>query len=405
MLKHTTIKNSGLVGKRSKTRLYNKAKEVLSLKRHGDLFNKICDYDNLKLAHKKARKDKLFYREVKEVDNNEEYYLTQIQEMLRNKTYKIEPSDYTVFKKMDKGKEREIFKLDYFPHRIVQHALMNVIQDILYKTLIDNTFSSIPGRGIHLALKRLSNDLKADREGTKYCLKLDVKKFYPSIDQHICKMMFRKKFKDNDVLWLIDEIISSMETDKGIAIGSLFSQWAGNYYLSYFDHWLKEEKRIRYYYRYCDDIVILHDDKNYLHALHKEIDAYLNSRLNLKVKENWQVFPTKIRGIDFVGYRHFIDYILLRKTTATNLKVRMNKIAKKVVQHKRMTYSDWCAINSYKGWTLYCNGHNLTEKYIKPLVPHAVEYYKRFIKGGDKNEEIRRNQKHSRKRSIARSKC
>lgn len=149
------------------------------MKRYGNLFQKVFNYDNLKLAHQKAKRDKSFYREVKMVDANEDYYLLQIQNMLMWKTYSVTPSDYKMFKKIDKGKEREIYKLDYFPHRIIQHALMNVIEDILLKSFIANTFSSIPKRGIHLALKQMSNDMKNDREGTDYCLKMDVRKFYP----------------------------------------------------------------------------------------------------------------------------------------------------------------------------------------------------------------------------------
>ena len=152
------------------------------MKRYGNLFQKVFEYDNLKLAHQKAGKDKSFYKEVKMVDANEDYYLIQIQNMLMWKTYTINSIDYKMFKKIDKGKEREIFKLNYFPHRIIQHALMNVIQDVLLKSFISNTFASIPNRGIHLTLKRMSNDIDNDIEGTKYCLKMDIKKFYPNID-------------------------------------------------------------------------------------------------------------------------------------------------------------------------------------------------------------------------------
>jgi len=212
------------------------------------------------------------------VDDNEEYYLLQLQNMLIWKTYIVKPEDYTMFKKIDKGKEREIFKLDYFPHRILQHALMNVVQDIFLKGFIDNTFSSIPNRGIHLLLKRMNKDIKNDIEGTSYCLKMDVRKFYPSINQSILKEMLRTKFKDDDLLWLMDTIIDSMDGDRGIAIGSLFSQWAGNFYLSNLDHWLKEDKRIKYYYRYCDDIVILHSGKDFLHGIRKEIEQYLSNK-------------------------------------------------------------------------------------------------------------------------------
>lgn len=349
------------------------------MKRYGNIFEKITTLENIRLAHQNAKKDKSYYREVKMVDNNPEYYFKQIQDMLINKTYKVDPSDYTMFKKMDKGKEREIFKLDYFPHRIIQWALMLQIQDVMLKSFIGNTFASIPNRGIHLALDKLDEALK-NKEETIYCLKLDVKKFYPSINQSIAKQQLRRKFKDVDLLWLTDMLIDSMSGEKGIAIGSLFSQWLGNSYLSPFDHWIKGEKCVKYYFRYMDDIVILHHDKEYLHGLFKEMAFYMFEKLDLSIKENWQIFPTRTRGIDFVGYRHFGDYILLRKSTAKNLKSKMNKLLKRCQKGISMTYSEWCSVNSYNGWVMWCNGFNLTEKYIKPLEPYAEKYYREVIK-------------------------
>ena len=361
------------------------------MKRYGNLYEKIYSYENLQLAHQKAKKDKSFYSEVKMIDANEEYYLIQLQNMLIWKTYTVKPSDYTMFKKLDKGKEREIFKLDYFPHRIMQHALMNVVQEIMLKTFINNTFASIPKRGIHLLLKRMDRDIKNDKDGTMYCLKMDVRKFYPNINHIILKKMLRKKFKDMDVLWLMDIIIDSMEGEKGIAIGSLFSQWAGNFYLTYLDHWLKENKKIKYYYRYCDDMVILHEDKEFLHQIRKEIEEYLLINLDLELKNNWQVFPTRVRGIDFVGYRHFGDYILLRKSTAKQMKKKMRKLFKKCKRGHQLTYSEWCSINSYNGWLKWCNGYNLYSKYIKPLEFYTQKYYREVIK----NESIQQSERHN----------
>ena len=224
------------------------------------------------------------------VDNDEDYYLRQIQDMLKNKTYSLAPDDYTMFKKKDKNKIREIYKLDYFPHRIIQWALILQIQDILLNTFIDNTFSSIPERGIHSCLQRLDRDLKEYPEETQYCLKMDIEKFYPSINHEINKKQWERKFKDKDLLWLVFKIIDSMEGDKGIAIGSLFSQWDGNFNLTPFDHWLKEDMKVRFSYRYCDDLCILSSDKEWLHFMRKEIQEYLKEELDLKLKENYQVF-------------------------------------------------------------------------------------------------------------------
>ena len=310
------------------------------------------------------------------VNANEDEYLIQLQNMLIWKTYKT--SDYEVFIKNDTGKEREIYRLPYFPDRICQWAIMLQIEDVLLKTFADFSCASIPNKGIHYALKLLGRYMK-DEENTIYCLKIDIKKFFPNIDHEILKQLLRRKFKDRDLLWLLDEIVDSIEGGKGIPIGNYTSQYFANFYLTYFDHWLKEEKGVKYVIRYMDDIIVFHNNKEWLHRLRKDMEIYLWDNLKLELKENYQVFPSRIRGVDFVGYRHFGDYILLRKSTAKRFKRKMGRILKKVESGQQMSHSDWCSINSYKGWVMWCNGYNLSRKYIKPLEPHAEKYYKEVI--------------------------
>lgn len=361
-----------------------KQTEDITLKRYNNIYEKIYKIDNLKLAHQRAKKDKSFYQEVKMVDGDEEYYLTKIQDMLKNKTYSVSESDYVMFKKMDKGKEREIYKLDYFPHRIIQHALLIQIEGILYKGFINNTFASLPNRGVHAALKKLNYDLKHHDKETTYCLQIDVKKFYPSIHHDVLKSQFRRKFKDESLMWLIDMLIDSLGGKQGIAIGSLFSQWARNFNLSQFDHWMKEEKKVSFYYRYMDDVIILSNDKERLHNLLPEIKEYLSTFLHLDVKGNHKIFPVEKQGIDFVGYRHFRKYILLRKTTSKNLVRKMRDIKKKIAAGGNLSYKDYCSINSFKGWLKWCNGHNLYKEWIQPLEPHQEKYYREVIKNESK---------------------
>lgn len=353
------------------------------MKRYGNIYEKIYDYKNLELAHKNARKNKTFYTEVKEVDNNPEEYLIQLQNMLIWKTYKT--SEYDIFIKNDSGKEREIYKLPYFPDRVCQWAIMLQIESIFLETFTDFSCAAIPDKGTHYALKLLNKYMK-DEEGTKCCLKLDIKKFFPNIDHDILKTLLRRKFKDKDLLWLLDEIIDSIEGDKGIPIGNYTSQYFANFYLTYFDHWLKEEMKVKYVIRYMDDIVILHHDKEYLHNLLKEIQDYLQDNLKLELKSNYQIFPSRVRGIDFVGYRHFGSYILLRKSTSKRLVRKMRDIEKKISSGGEFTYSDYCSINSYKGWLKWCNGYNLYNKWVKPLEAHQEKYYKEVIKSESKRD-------------------
>ena len=117
-----------------------------------------------------------------------------------------------------------------------------------------------------------------------------------------------------------------------------------------------------------------------LHRLRIEIEQYLNDTLKLTLKENWQVFPTYIRGVDFVGYRVFLDFSLLRKSTCTQFKKRMNKIREKIEAGKTMSYAEWCAINSYKGWLIHADCYRLTEKYIAPIQAAANQFYLERVK-------------------------
>lgn len=360
--------------------LFAYKKEVQkNMKRYGNLYSQIYDMENLRLAHKNAQKGKGWYKEVKMVNANPDYYLKILQESLMNKTYNT--SEYETFVKNDSGKERLIYKLPYFPDRICQWAILQVIEPMLLKNFIPDTFSAIPGKGIHAALHRVENAIQNDVVGTQYCLKIDAKKFYPSINHDILKQKYRRLFKDKDLLWLLDEIIDSTPGDTGIPIGNYISQYSGNFYFSQFDHWIKENKHVKHYFRYMDDIVIFGKSKEELHQLRKEIDEYFKTKMKLKIKENWQIFPTFVRGVDFVGYRTFLNFKLLRKSTCKNFKRKMNKIKNKVKKGQQINYSNWCSINSYKGWLIHCDSYRLNQKYIKPLEFHANQYYLQYVKG------------------------
>lgn len=210
-----------------------------SMKRYGNIYEKICDMDNLREAHRNARKDKLFYAEVVMVDSDPDKYLSEIREMLINHTYSVNLDDYTISTINDKGKQRELWKLPYFPHRIIQWAIMLQIEPIFNKVFTGFTCASLPNRGIKKAQELVNTYLK-DEPGTQYCFKMDVHHFYPSINHRILKRLLRKKFKDPELLALLDIIIDS-HPPKGVPIGSYLSQYLANFYLSYFDHWLKEK--------------------------------------------------------------------------------------------------------------------------------------------------------------------
>ena len=334
------------------------------MKRYNNLFDKIVSLDNLYEADKRARRQKSHRPEVMLFDKNKDKLLLDLQRKLINGEY--ETSEYYVFK-IYEPKEREIFKLPYYPDRIVHHAIMNIMEPIWVSAFVKGTYSCIRKRGIHKALKDVKFALK-DEINTQYCLKLDIRKFYHSIDHDILKTIIRKKIKDKRLLSLLDEIIESAQ---GVPIGNYLSQFFANLYLTYLDHWIKEQKKVRYYFRYADDIVILGGDKQQLRDLFYNIQDYLNNKLKLNFKDNWQIFKVDSRGIDFVGYRVFHTHTLLRKRIKKKFCKKINKLNKKQNLDKD-TYKQ--KICSYIGWIKYCNGRNLLNKMSK--YKELLEYIK-----------------------------
>lgn len=316
------------------------------MKRINGLYEQITDIGNLRLADQKARKGKMSQYGVMTHDRQAELNLTRLQFMLKDRTYRT--SEYSRFTIYD-PKEREIFRLPYFPDRITHHAVMNVLEPIFVSTFTSDTYSCIKGKGIHAAARSLRKALN-DTESTKYCLKMDIRKFYPSIDHEILKSLLRRKFKDVELLWLLDEII---ESTPGIPIGNYLSQYFANFYLSYFDHWIKESQKVKYYFRYADDIVILSSEKSELHRLLGEIRRYFDLNLKLQVKDNYQVFPVDSRGIDFVGYVFYHTHTRLRKTIKKNLFRMINN------------RFDMKSFAAYNGWLKHCDSKNLKNKILK----------------------------------------
>lgn len=316
------------------------------MKRINNLFDDIISIENLNLADIKARKGKTKTKGVLQHDKNKDDNILKLHLSLKDKTFTT--SKYNTFK-IYEPKERLIFSLRYYPDRIVHHAIMNILEPVFTKMFTANTFSCIKGRGIHGAANAVKTALQ-DVDNTTYCLKLDIKKFYPSIDHDILKNILRRKIKDKDLLWLLDNIIDSTD---GVPIGNYTSQYFANLYLTYFDHWIKENKKVKYYFRYADDMVIFSSDKEYLHKLLADIKKYIETNLKLTVKENYQIFPVKVRGVDFVGYVSFSSsHILLRKS----IKKRFARMMKR--NPNKQSFA------SYNGWVKHCCGKNLLKKIL-----------------------------------------
>ena len=333
------------------------------MKRYGDLFHLIVDEENLENAIYNAASGKCSLEKPIEETTKEIYdvllepklHVQRLKELLTSKTFKCSP--YEVFTKNDKGKLREIYKLPFFPDRVIQHAILQVIEPIWKKTLISHTFQSIQGRGVHLCLKHVVKAVQVD--GMNYCLQLDVRKFYPSINNFILKEVVRRKLKCPDTIHLIDTIIDGME---GVPIGNYISQYLANLYLSELDHKIKEVLKLKYYYRYCDDLIILSNSKQELWEAFDFIRVEL-TKILLDVKGNYQLYEiNKVRGVNCFGYLVHPDSVRIRTSIATNFSRSLRDMRKK-------GFFNPDSVSSYFGWFKHCDGAALWKSITKDLWP------------------------------------
>lgn len=318
------------------------------MKRHGNLWDKVCSLDNIKLAHANARRGKAFYAEVKMVDSDVEKYCREIQKSLVNQTFTTSP--YQIEERFDGRKMRTIYKLPYYPDRIVQHALLNVVGELFVKTYIRDTFQSIVGRGTSDAMRRVKKLIRSP-ECPKYALKIDVQKYYPSVNNAIMKKVIRRTIKCEPTLWLLDDIVDSTT---GLPIGNYTSQHFGNMYLNAIDWRVKQELKPQAYYRYCDDIVFMDNAKSKLLAIKVRVCKWL-AEIGLQIKATWNIYNIERQGVDFVGFVFTPHNTRLRNSIATKFKAACKKLSIKIQDPAR----DLSRIMAYKGWVKACNGKRL----------------------------------------------
>ena len=324
------------------------------MRRHGNLWSRLISPENIQIAYNKSIKGKSKMRNVKRFIANKDENLINIQNILENKTFRT--SKY-IEKIIYEPKQRTIYVLPYAPDRIVQHALMNIVEPIWKNLFIHDSYACIADKGIHAGSKRTMEFVRRN----KYCLKCDVSKFYPSVDQDILFNIIKRKIKCQDTLWLISDIIYSFPGGKNVPIGNYTSQWFGNLYLNELDQFVKVNLQARYghldYIRYCDDFCIFNDDKRILNECSKLIIDFMAERLLLKLSK-CDIFPVK-RGVDFLGYRHFNNYILLRKSTIKRVRRRLSRLPKKYAQEKITAEQYRSSVASTWGWLKHANSHNL----------------------------------------------
>lgn len=325
------------------------------MKRENNLIWLIADPDNLRLAFWKARKAKEGKMEVvayrKSLDEN---LIALRNELLSGK---VQVGQYHYFTIYD-PKERKICAAT-FRERVLHHALMNVCHANFEKYQIYDSYASRLGKGTYAALERTS----VFQKQYKWFLKLDVRKYFDSIDHAILKSMLTKRFKDKLLLQIFFQIIDSYQTleGKGLPIGNLTSQYFANHYLALADHHIKEKLQASAYVRYMDDMVIWSNDKNMLLKIGNEFQSFIESELSLSLKPF--CLNSTDKGLPFLGYLLYPDNILLNRQSKKRFKSKFIRYAA-MLENEVWHQSDYQAhVLPLIAFAKHANTYHLRRKY------------------------------------------
>ena len=312
-------------------------------KSYGNLIHLIIDHSNMNDAFDEVVGD-LGAKRKAIYEKNREKIISKLQDEIKTGKFRIKH-----FKEYEVKDGRKIRRIQspIVRERIGCNAIMRVVEMFVYPTVIKTSAASIKGRGMHKLSKKIRRDIENDRDGTRYYYQSDIHNFYESICQIKMIRCIERYIKDKELLPILRSFITLME--HGLSIGLRSSQCYGNLYLSIVDHYMKEVIGVKYYYRYCDDIVMLAGSKKnlwrYRNALWEQIE-----KLDLEIKPNEAVRPIS-EGIDFLGFVYDGEKARIRKHT----KQKNARALKRVKSRKRRQR----IIGSFKGMAKWGDCKNL----------------------------------------------
>lgn len=324
------------------------------------LFDEIISLKNLFLAWKEFKKGKAKKQDVKKFSYDFRDNIFYLHNKLKNKTYKH--LTYHSFYIKD-PKLRHIHKA-VVKDRVLHHAVFKILYRIFDKSFIFDSYSCRIGKGTHRAVNRLNYfSRKVSRNNTRACfvLKCDVRKFFDSINHNILINLIKKKITDKNTIWLITKIIESYSAKKGIGLplGNITSQLFANIYLNELDRFIKHSLRARYYIRYCDDFVILDNDKDFLKNLIFPIADFLKRDLRLSLHPDKISIKRYRNGIDFLGFVSFPCHRILRTKTGKRMFKRLRQKCNDLKSGEITKEHFNQALQSYLGMMKHCNSYKL----------------------------------------------
>ena len=343
------------------------------MKTYKNLYQKLCSFNNLFDAYRKARRGKTKRRYVLEFNKNLKSNLDKLQYELINQIY--EPRELTKFIIRD-PKTRKICKAD-FRDRIVHHALVNVLRPIYENVFIYDSYASRKTKGHHKALERFdyfkrkvsnngrkSSGVKDNNYVCGYVLKADIEHYFDNINHRKLIEIINKRVNDSKVIWLTNQILKNYKTSqrKGMPLGNYTSQFFANVYLNELDYFIKHRLKARYYIRYVDDFVILHQSKEQLEIWKEKINNFLMNELILKIHRDKSHIIPMHKGVGFVGFRVFYYYKLLKNSNIQQTKRKLInwKLNKDSFDRNKL-------IEKIKGWLAHAkhgNTYNLRRNLV-----------------------------------------
>lgn len=334
------------------------------------LAEKVYSFDNLDQAFNEVRQGKRFNREILLFRENYEENLINLQNHLIWESWR--PHGYRSFT-IYEPKMRQI-SAPCVEDRIVHHALCRVVEPLFDSKMIYSSYACRKGKGMLAAAQRIKHYLRQQPEETVWYLKIDIHKFFHSIDHKVIKGQIRRVIQDQWVLRLMDRIIDSYYP--GIPIGALTSQMLANVVLNSLDHYMTDHCAVRYYARYMDDICIISTDPEYLDKVFWVMETYIKNVLHLEL--NWSKSMIKVAeyrytdsrpvldaGIDFCGYRVHRWYMEPRRRNVRAAKHRFSKLAKEVDSGRIPEEKLAASVMSFTGYMKHCRWNKYARQAIK----------------------------------------
>lgn len=335
-------------------------------KKVGFLYERMCDRNAIRKAIMEGTKGKRKRKDVQAVLSDADGCVEKAYQLLVTQSYEpTAPKSKVIFDKSSQ-KRRVISIVPFYPDGLMHQLCVMAMEDVLMRGMYRWSCASIPGRGNSCAASYIRRALDNDPKETKYCLKMDVKQYYPSISLRRLIWALARKIKDKRFLKFVYDIAAS-NPDGGLAIGFYVNQWLANYYLEPLDNFILTLPGVKYYVRNMDDMVLLGPNKKLLHKARKEIEVFLANRLGLRLKENWQVFPVKSRAIDFVGFRFFRNHTTLRRRNFLRYARQCRRVQKKIASGREISFAAAAGLLARVGQLKHCNGHGVRVKYFDPI--------------------------------------